>query len=122
MYQWDITGQAADEIAVQFKQIHDMQNIDKKYLNEIVREIPKLKDQLEQAISPHIDRDFAKLDPIERAILRIGAYELMHKMDVPTKVVMNEMIELAKVFGSDHSYKYVNGVLDKMAPVLRPKT
>ena len=120
LYQWDLTGQAAHEIEAQFSQIHDMHNVDKKYLREILKEVPRLAKDLETAISAHIDRDFARLDPVERAILRLGAYELAHRLDVPTRVVMNEMIELAKVFGSDHSYKFVNGVMDKMAKAIRP--
>ena len=122
LYQWDLTGQAAHEIEAQFSQIHDMQNVDKKYLREILKEVPRLASDLETVITVHIDRDFAKLDPVERAILRLGAYELAHRPDVPTRVVMNEMIELAKVFGSDHSYKFVNGVMDKMAKAIRPNT
>ena len=122
LYQWDLTGQAAHEIEAQFSQIHDMQNVDKKYLREILKQVPKLASDLEAAITVHIDRDFAKLDPVERAILRLGAYELAHRADVPTRVVMNEMIELAKVFGSDHSYKFVNGVMDKMARAMRSDT
>ena len=96
-----------------------MQNIDKKYLREIMLELPKVKDQLESQIAMFIGRDFSAIDPVERAILRLGAYELSHKSDVPTRVVINEMIELAKVFGSDHSYKFVNGVIDKLAKELR---
>jgi len=121
LYQWDITQQADDEIEASFSQIHDMQNIDRKYLREIMHEVPKLQADLEQAIEPHIDRGFDKLDPVERAILRLGAYELSKRPDVPTKVVLNEMIELAKTFGSDHSYKFVNGVMDKLAAALRSK-
>lgn len=121
LYQWDISRQADDEIEESFSQIHDMQNIDRKFLREIMSEVPKLKDQLEQAITPHIDRDFDSLDPVERAILRLGAYELSKRPDVPTKVVLNESIELAKIFGADHSYKFVNGVMDKLASALRSK-
>lgn len=119
LYQWDLTGQAAHEIEASFEQIHDMQNIDKRYLREVLREIPKFATTLQQSIAPFIGRDFASLDPVERAILRIGAYELSHKLDVPAKVVINEMIELAKVFGSDHSFKFINGVMDKMAKAMR---
>ena len=121
MYQWDLTKQDADEIEPQFEQIHDMQNIDRKYLREIMREVPKHAAELEVLISQYIGRDFAHLDPVERAILRIGAYELKFRADVPTKVVLNEMIELAKIFGSDHSYKFVNGVMDKLAKNIRKK-
>ena len=119
LYQWDLTKQEADQIEPQFEQIHDMQNVDRKYLREIMREVPRLEAELEAAISPFIGREFASLDPVEKAILRIGTYELKYRSDVPTKVVLNEMIELAKVFGSDHSYKFVNGVMDKLAGQLR---
>ena len=121
LYQWDITKQAAHEIEAQFTQIHDMQNVDRKYLREIVNELPKVEPQLHEAITPFIGREFKSLDPVERAILRLGAYELLYRCDVPTKVVLNEMIELAKVFGSEHSYKFVNGVMDKLAKTLREK-
>ncbi len=119
LYQWDLTQQDAQDIEEHFTQIHDMQNIDKKYLREIMLELPKVEVELKQAIEPFIGREFSALDPVERAILRLGAYELSYKSDVPTRVVINEMIELAKVFGSDHSYKFVNGVIDKLAKELR---
>ena len=119
LYQWDLTKQDASDIEKHFSQIHDMQNIDKKYLREIMLELPKIAQELEDAILPFIGREFSALDPVERAILRLGTYELSYKADVPTRVVINEMIELAKVFGSDHSYKFVNGVIDKLAKKLR---
>ena len=99
LYQWDITQQAAQDIEEHFSQIHDMQNIDKKYLREIMLELPKVEGELKAEIEPFIGREFSVLDPVERAILRLGAYELSYKTDVPTRVVINEMIELAKVFG-----------------------
>ena len=119
LYQWDLTQQPAGEIEKQFAQIHDMQNIDKKFLREVLREVPKCQEELEDAITPFIGREFKSLDPVERAILRLGSYELRSRPDVPTKVIINEMIELAKVFGSEHSYKFVNGVMDKLASSLR---
>jgi len=121
LYQWDLTQQSADEITPQFEEIHDMQNLDKKYLREVLEKIPQLAEELEADILPYIGREFKSLDPVERAILRLGAYELKLRLDVPTKVVMNEMIEIAKVFGSEHSYKFVNGVMDKLAKHLRKK-
>jgi len=81
--------------------------------------VPDVEQELEQAITPFIGREFSSLDPVERAILRLGTYELKFRDDVPTKVVLNEMIELAKVFGADHSYKFINGVMDKLAKSLR---
>lgn len=119
LYQWDLTKQRTDEIEGQFEKIHDLQNVDRKYLREIMHEVPDATEELEEIIAPFLDRKFSALDPVERAILRLGAYELKCKPDVPTKVIINEMIELAKVFGADHSYKFVNGVMDKMAASVR---
>lgn len=115
LYQWDLTGQAADQIEKSFVQIHDMQNVDKRYLRMILAEVPSNAEALQAMVEPFIERSFVSLDPVERAILRLGAYELRFLDDVPTKVILNEMIELAKVFGSERSYKFVNSVLDKLA-------
>jgi N utilization substance protein B len=119
LYQWDITKQPINEIEDKFEQIHDLQNVDRRYLREIMVEVPTANIELEDTIRPFLDRDFTALDPVERAILRLGAYELKFKADVPTKVIINEMIELAKIFGADHSYKFINGVMDKMASSVR---
>lgn len=121
LYQWDLTQQHAQDIESSFAQIHDMVNVDRKYLTEVLTKIPAAEEELEDVITKFIGRDFKSLDPVERAILRLGTYELTYRLDVPTKVVINEMIELAKVFGSDHSYKFVNGVIDKLAKSLRKK-
>ena len=64
---------------------------------------------------PHLDREIDRVDPIERAALRIGAYELRHRIDVPYRVVINEAVEVAKRFGTEYGHTYVNGVLDKLA-------
>ena len=119
LYQWDITQQSVDEIESNFNQIHDMKGIDLKYFREVMSNIPLESAELEKSIVVYTGTEFSSLDPIERAILRLGAYELKNKLDVPTKVVINEMIELAKIFGSDNSYKFINGVMDKLAKNLR---
>ena len=71
--------------------------------------------ELDAALAPHLDREIDRVDPIERATLRIGAYELRHRIDVPYRVVINEAVEVAKRFGTDYGHTYVNGVLDKLA-------
>ncbi len=73
------------------------------------------KAELSGAVSPHLDRPLEQLDPVEHAVLLLGAYELLHKPDVPWKVVVNESVNLAKVFGAEEGYKFINGVLDKLA-------
>lgn len=74
---------------------------------------------LDAGIVPLLDRPMAEISPIEHAVLWIGAYEFSHCLDVPWRVVINECIELAKAFGGTDGHKYVNGVLNKMAPALR---
>ncbi|WP_414947301.1 transcription antitermination protein NusB, partial [Klebsiella pneumoniae] len=74
---------------------------------------------LTEAFTPYLDRPVAELSPVERAALLVGAYELVHCLDIPYKVVINEAVELAKTFGGVEGYKYVNGVLDKRAAQVR---
>jgi N utilization substance protein B len=81
--------------------------------------VDKHVDAIDEALKPYIDRDVAQIDPIERAALRLAAYELKYRPDVPYRVVINEAIEVTKRFGADHGHSYVNGVLDKLAAELR---
>jgi transcription antitermination protein NusB len=91
------------------------------FLDELVRGVVQRADELEALIAPHLDRDFARLSPVERAILYIGAYELAHQRETPFKVVLNEAVELGKSFGATEGYRFVNGVLEKIAQALRPE-
>src|SRR5919109_692157 len=92
-----------------------------EFLEELLRGVPNRAAELEQLIAPHLDRDFARLSPVERAILYIGAYELAHHPQTPFKVVLNEAVELGKSFGASEGYRFVNGVLEKIAEALRPE-
>ena len=91
------------------------------FLEDILRGVTSRAAELEQLITPHLDRDFARLSPVERAILYIGAYELAHHRKTPFKVVLNEAVELGKSFGASEGYRFVNGVLEKIAEALRPE-
>lgn len=120
LYQWDLTEQAPETILEHFIREHDTTDIDEEYFQLLVRQVPLYHQELEAHIVPMLDRDLDDVDPVERAILRIGAYELEYRPDIPRKVVINESVELAKTFGADLSYKFINGVLDKVAADLRP--
>lgn len=122
LYQWDLTEQAPESILEHFIQQHDVTEIDEEYFQLLVREVPLFHRELEAHIIPMLDRDLDDVDPVERAILRIGAYELEYRADIPKNVVINESVELAKTFGAELSYKFINGVLDKVAAELRPQT
>jgi transcription antitermination protein NusB len=91
------------------------------FLDDLLRGVSSRAAELEALIAPHLDRPFARLSPIERAILYIGAYELSAHPNTPFKVVLNEAIELGKSFGGTDGYRFVNGVLEKIARAQRPE-
>lgn len=76
--------------------------------------------EIDTALDPLLDRPLIQVDPVECAILRIGAYELMQRPDIPYRIVLNEAVELAKVFGAEQGHRFINGVLDKLARGARP--
>jgi len=92
-----------------------------EFLERLVRGVRENEGELRSLIAPHLDRDFGRLSPVERAILYIGAYELAHHPKTPFKVVLNEAVELGKSFGASEGYRFVNGVLEKIAQALRPE-
>lgn len=120
LYQWQmIGGESVAEIEVQFRANNDMSRVDENYFCELLQGIARSARQIDTSIAPLLDRSLEQLDPVERAALRIGCYELMERRDVPYRVVINEGIELARLFGGQDSHKYINGILDKLAPRLR---
>ncbi len=119
LYEWQIAGNPVHEIEARFRVENDMHKVDLNYFHELISRIVTMSAELDEALLPHLDRALADLDPVELATLRIGAYELIKRLDVPYKVVINEGIELAKTFGATESHKYVNGVLDKLAHQVR---
>lgn len=92
---------------------------DPRYFKELILKIPPLSDELEQVLGAFADRPLDQLDPVERSILMIGAYELRDRLDVPYRVVINEAVEMAKFYGAEDGHRYVNALLDKAAGELR---
>ncbi len=119
LYQWQLTQQAPGDIEDHFILDHEMNDVDLEYFHHLVREVPLHLHELDDHITPHLDRDLSEVDPVERAILRIGAYEFEFHPEIPYKVILNEAVELAKTFGAEHGHKYVNAILDKVAAGLR---
>jgi N utilization substance protein B len=115
LYQWQMAGQNLKIIERQFVDDGRLKNAQKSYFIDIFHGIPENLAKIDETFLIFVDRKIEEIDPVERAILRIGTYELMYKIDVPYRVVINEGVELAKLFGADGSHKYVNGVLDKVA-------
>ncbi|MBD9369491.1 transcription antitermination factor NusB [Xanthomonas sp. XNM01] len=113
IYAWQISGGYAQQVIAQFahEQAHEIADL--TYFEDLVNGVLTHRAQLDAALLPHLDRGVEEVDAIERAVLRLSAYELLHRMDVPYRVVINEAIEIAKRFGSEHGHTYVNGVLDR---------
>ncbi len=115
LYQWQMTGQSLVEIERQFFEEERLKDAQKSYFTELFHGVPKNLEAIDQVLAEFVDRPVDMIDPVERAILRIGVYELVNRLDMPYRVVLNEGINLAKHFGADGSHKYVNGILDKVA-------
>ena len=119
VYAWQISGATARDIVTQFAHEQAREIADLAYFEDLVHGVEKHCDALDAALAPHLDRGIDDVDPIERAALRIAAYEFSHRQDVPYRVVINEALESVKRFGSEHGHTYVNGVLDRLAAELR---
>ncbi len=120
LYQWQMTGQNPNEIEQQFYLNENFKNVQRSYFKELLHGVPQQLTRLDAALSEFVDRAVKEIDPVERAILRIGVYELLNRPDVPYKVIVNEGINLAKRYGATDSHKYVNSILDKVAQTRRP--
>ncbi len=119
LYQWHIAEAPITQIEAEFMTDNDMKKVDVEYFSEIFCGVAKSKSELDEHIQKHIDRDLTALTPVELAILRMSTYELINRIDVPYKVVINEGVDLSKSFGANEAHKYVNGVLDKLAQDIR---
>ena len=115
LYQWQMTGQSLVEIDRQFLEEERLKDAQKSYFTELFHGVPKNLQVIDETLTQFVDRPVDTIDPGERAILRIGTYELLNRLDMPYRVIINEGINLAKYFGADGSHKYVNGILDKVA-------
>tara|TARA_B110000914_G_C15432584_1_gene432129 strand:- start:327 stop:752 length:426 start_codon:yes stop_codon:yes gene_type:complete len=118
LYQWRVSDGDLLNIEHQFLTQKEGK-ISKAFFSNLIREIPKNISLLDELIAPCIDRDLEELGPVEHAILYLGAYELKFSIEVPYKVVINEAVEIAKLFGAEGSYKLINNALDKLALNLR---
>jgi N utilization substance protein B len=119
LYQWEMTQQSRLDIEKHFLADDSLKKADTEYFHELIREIPRLVEELDTNLAPYIDRSISLVDPIERAVLRLAAYEMLHHPEIPYRVVLNEAIELSRTFGSDNGYRFVNGILDKMGAEVR---
>lgn len=120
LYQWELAGNDSHDLAVQFEKNIENDVIDKVYFSRLLDGVIQHQAELDEQFKPFLERELTELTPIELTILRLATFELQHCLDVPYKVVINEALELTKEFGSvDEGFKFVNGVLDKVAAKLR---
>lgn len=119
IYAWLVGGADVTLIAANLAEDEQFKRADEAYFRILLYGVLKEEDLLNSHIGRFIDRKLTELSPIERGILLLGAYELLHCPDVPMRVVINEGVELAKSFGGTDGHKYINGVLDKLAQDVR---
>jgi N utilization substance protein B len=121
IYQWIYTGHSAAEVLKNLAELDDFERADRDFLAAELRGTIGEAEDLRGRIEPFADRKWEEVSPIEKAILLLGAWELVHNPEIPYRVTINEAIELGKRFGGTDGHKYVNGVLDKLAAAVRPE-
>ena len=115
LYQLHMNGDTVTNVEAQFLTDQDFKHADKRLFSKILRGVSQQTAELDTLVAAHLDRELNELDPIECNILRMGAFELTDSVAVPYRVVINECVELGKIFGATDGHKYVNGILDKLA-------
>lgn len=119
-YQWQITQQPVKDIINEFEaERAELKKADIEYFRRLLHGMVDNAARLDEELGPLLDRPVGELDPVERAVLHLGGYELLYCPQMPWRVVINESVELAKMFGAEQSHKYINGILDKLARRLR---
>jgi len=121
VYQWIFTGATPAVVLRNLKELDTFGSADEAFLKAELKGTIGEAEGLRAKVEPHVDRKWDEVSPIERAILLIGAWELVHNPEIPYRVTINEAIELGKRFGGTDGHKYVNGVLDKLAAAVRPE-
>jgi N utilization substance protein B len=127
LYQWQVSGRELKNVeslllgdSDLLEELGtDLREMDMGYFRDLLRGVAGRVSELDAAITPFLDRPMTGVDPVEQAILRIGAFELAQRPEVPYRVVINEAVELAKIFGAEQGHRFVNGVLDRLAMQLR---
>lgn len=120
LYQWHMSGNSLNVIEAEFHTDNNMSKVDTGYFHEILHGVPANLSATDEDFKPFLKGlTLDQLDPITLALLRMGSYEMRHRIDVPYKVVINEAVNLAKKFGATDSHKFINGVLDRVAEKLR---
>ena len=124
LYQWHFGKVKSDELIDQFLEedsLNDLMDVDLIYFKDLVMGTIQHIALIDELMIAHLDRKMSALNPVELSALRLAIYELLHRKDVPYKVVINEALELVKEFGAEEGYRYVNAILDTLVLELRKK-
>jgi N utilization substance protein B len=119
MYQWMLSGTLISVIEGEFIKRQIDRKLDLAYFKELIHGIVDCKDELDDEIKPFLNRSMQDIDPIELSVLRLAVFELKTRPEIPYRVIINEALELTKRFGSIEGYKFVNGILDRIAKKIR---
>jgi N utilization substance protein B len=120
LYQWEMNQQEIDRVIGEFQaERTELQKADQEYFCDLLRGVARHREALAARLAPFLNRPFDQLDPVERAVLLLASWELLYRPELPWRVVVNEAIELAKMFGAEQSHRFVNGVLDNAARTFR---
>ncbi len=119
LYQWQLTAALTEDLEQQFLKDTKPRRFDREFFSKVLHGVLIGHERMDKLYSPYLDRQISELDQVEKAILRLGTYELSECLDIPFRVVVDEYIELAKTFGAEDSFKYINGILDSVGHELR---
>lgn len=119
IYQWQMTNDNITDIKQQFFDDNNASKIDAEYFSQLVSGVASSLSELDTLLEKYMSRTIESVDPVERSILRLGAYEFINRLDVPYRVVLNEAVNITKEFCSEKSHGFVNAVLDKVAKEIR---
>ena len=119
LYGWLVNPRAVGDLAAEARLAEGFDEADAELFDRLLADVTGHAESLRGALVPLLDRAVSALSPVEHAVLLLGAAELAHHPETPYRVVINEAVELAKTFGGTDGHKYVNGVLDKLAPRFR---
>lgn len=119
LYQWLLTGDDPAGIQSEFVADRDLKKVDLEYFERLIRDVPRQNEILVAHLQPLLDRVWTMVTPVERAVLLLGTYELLFCIEIPRRVVINEAVELVKMFGTEEGYRYINAVLDKASRTAR---
>ena len=120
LYQWQMQEDSAQKIVDEFEECRELIKVDLIYFSKLVCEVAENFEELKQSLLECLDMDWERLDFVERSVLLLSAYEMRFCQDIPYQVVINEGVELCKMFGTVEGFRFVNGSLDKLAKNLRP--